>query len=45
IKQIKIKIDYAFNWEDVQILDRELFLSKKFISEMLYIKRQKNGLN
>jgi len=41
----RVGFDHFFNWDEVQILDREPFLNKRLISEMLFIKRQKNGLN
>lgn len=36
---------HEFNWEDVEILDKESYLGKRLISEMIHIKRQKNDLN
>ena len=33
------------DWDGVDILDEERNLSKRLMSEMLYIKRHKNGLN
>jgi len=36
---------HEFDWENVEILDRERFLSKRSISEMIHIKRQKYSLN
>jgi len=39
-------IDFlTFDWENVDILDRKRFFSKRLISEMLHIKRQNNSLN
>ncbi|EFN60902.1 hypothetical protein EAG_14218, partial [Camponotus floridanus] len=35
ISNHRVGFDHVFNWEDVQILDREPFLSKRLISEML----------
>jgi len=40
-----LHFDHDFDWEGVKILDQEPFLSKRLISEMLFIKRQNNGLN
>jgi len=33
------------NWSNVEVLDVERLYYKRCISEMLHIKRQKNGLN
>lgn len=41
----RVNFNHEFNWENVQILDQELFLNKRLISEMLFIKRQQNSLN
>ena len=38
-------MNHEFDWDGVEILDEERNLSKRLMSEMLYIKRQKNGLN
>ena len=38
-------LDHDFDWENVRILDEEPILGKKLLSEMLFIKRQTNGLN
>jgi len=45
ITEHRTKFSHEFNWDNVEILDRERFLSKRLISEMIYIKRQKNSLN
>lgn len=37
--------NHEFDWSNVEILDREPNLCKRLISEMIYIKRQRNGLN
>jgi len=34
-----------FDWDNVEILDNERYLSKRLISEMLHITRQNNSLN
>ncbi|XP_011873294.1 PREDICTED: uncharacterized protein LOC105565056 [Vollenhovia emeryi] len=36
---------HEFDWDNVEILDEEPFLYRRLISEMIYIKRQTNGLN
>ncbi|KAM0728324.1 hypothetical protein ACS0PU_005106 [Formica fusca] len=41
----RIDFDHNFDWEGVRILDTEPQLRRRLISEILYIKRQKNGLN
>lgn len=44
ITEHRLLYNYEFEWENVEILDKERYLGR-LISEMLYIKRQKNGLN
>jgi len=41
----RVNFDHDFNWDKVHILDQEPYLNKRLISEMLFIKRQRNGLN
>jgi len=41
----RISLSHEFDWENVEILDRERYLTKRLISEMLHSKRQKNSLN
>ncbi|XP_025262217.1 uncharacterized protein LOC112637212 [Camponotus floridanus] len=41
----RLQGDHDFRWNDVQVLDETSFYNKRLISEMLFIKRQKNGLN
>jgi len=36
---------HDFSWNDTEILDTEQAYQKRLISEMLHIKRQKNGIN
>lgn len=38
-------MNHDFNWNDIDILDKEPILNKRLLSEMLYIKRQNNSLN
>jgi hypothetical protein len=38
-------LDHDFDWENVRVLDEEPILGKKLLFEMLFIKRQINGLN
>jgi len=45
ITEHRLNFNHDFKWEDVKILDRETFYYKRLISEMIFIKRQRNGLN
>ena len=38
-------LGHDFDWENVRVLDEEPILGKRLLSEMLFIKRQINGLN
>jgi len=37
--------NHEFNWSETRILDRESSYVKRLMSEMVFIKRQHNGLN
>ena len=37
--------NHEFDWDNVEILDTEPYLNKRLVSEMLFIRRQENGLN
>jgi len=41
----RLQHSHDFDWDNVDVLDSELFLCKRRISEMLHIQMQKNGLN
>ena len=41
----RINFDHNFKWNDVRILDCESSYNKRLVSEMIHIKRQKQGLN
>jgi len=41
----KRKSGHEFDWDNVKILDSESNYNKRLISEMIYIKKQKHGLN
>ncbi|EFN71920.1 hypothetical protein EAG_03925, partial [Camponotus floridanus] len=41
----RLQCDHDFCWNDVQVLDETPFYNRRLISEMLHIKRQRNGLN
>lgn len=45
ITKHRLEYNHEFNWEDVETLDKEPFYTKRLISEMIYIKRQKNSIN
>ncbi|KYN04663.1 hypothetical protein ALC62_04467 [Cyphomyrmex costatus] len=45
ITEHRINFDHNFKWNDVQILDIESSYYKRLVSEMVHIKRQKQGLN
>jgi len=37
--------NHEFDWDDVRVLDEEMNYKKRLISELIYIKKQQNGLN
>jgi len=37
--------NYDINWNNVKVLDVEKYYHKRLVSEMLHVKRQRNGLN
>ncbi|KYQ59927.1 hypothetical protein ALC60_01023 [Trachymyrmex zeteki] len=41
----RIDQNHNFDWDNVEILDREASFNKRLISEMVHIKRQTHGLN
>jgi len=41
----RLQHNHEFDWNNVVILDSECNYKKRLMSEMIYIKRQKNGLN
>ncbi|KYN18663.1 hypothetical protein ALC57_09022 [Trachymyrmex cornetzi] len=41
----RLEFNHEFDWDGVQILDKERILNKRLNSEMLHIHMQKNGLN
>jgi len=45
ITEHRLQFKHDFDWENVEILDSERFLGKRLISEMMFIKRQKNSIN
>jgi len=40
----RLNNNHEFDWDNMEILDKERYLSKRLISEMLYITRQNNSL-
>ncbi|KYN29872.1 hypothetical protein ALC57_00681 [Trachymyrmex cornetzi] len=41
----QVKLGHNLDWENIQILDTELFFHKRLTSQMICIKRQINGMN
>jgi len=41
----RLQSNHDFDWDSVEILDEEINYKKRLISEMVYIKKQKRGLN
>jgi len=40
-----LNYSHSFDWNNVKILDTEANYCKRFVSKMLHIKEQSNGLN
>ncbi|XP_071582148.1 uncharacterized protein [Temnothorax nylanderi] len=45
VTEHRVECNHDFDWNDVKILDKEMLLNKRLLSEMIYIKRQRNGIN
>jgi len=45
ITEHRLNFSHEFDWNNVEILDQERFLTRRLISEMIHIKRQNNSLN
>ncbi|KYN22608.1 hypothetical protein ALC57_04991, partial [Trachymyrmex cornetzi] len=45
ISDHRIKFDHNFKWDEVKVLDSESTYNKRLVSEMIHIKRQKQGIN
>jgi len=41
----RVNTKHKFDWDRAKILDKETNLNKRLISEMIFIKKQKHGLN
>lgn len=37
--------NHKFDWDNIEIFDEEFYLKKRLVSEMLFIRPQRNGLN
>jgi len=45
ISNHRLENNHEFNWSETRILDRKSSYTKRLVSERVFIKRQKNGLN
>jgi len=45
ITEHRLKYSHEFDWENVEILDEEVYFNRRLISEMIHIKKQHKGLN
>ena len=45
ISEHRINEDHDFDWSNAMILDSECSYYKRLLSEMIHIKKQKNGIN
>jgi len=41
----RLQAEHEFDWGNVKVLDQESNYNKRLISEMIYINKQKHGLN
>lgn len=41
----RLNFNHDFDWNNVRVLDKERSYCKRLISEMIYIKKQKEGIN
>jgi len=41
----RLQAEHEFDWGNAKVLDQEFNYNKRLISEMIYIKKQKHGLN
>jgi len=44
ISNHRLEKNHEFNWSETRILDRNLSRVKRLVSEMVFIKKQQNGL-
>jgi len=40
ITEHRLEFSHDFDWDDVEILDEEIYYNKRIISEMIHIKKQ-----
>ncbi|KYN24384.1 hypothetical protein ALC57_04021 [Trachymyrmex cornetzi] len=45
ITEHKLQTSHDFDWDNIKILNKENNWNKRLLSEMIYIKKQKHGLN
>src|SRR5436190_18793427 len=45
VTEHRIDLRHDFDWDNIEVLDHEPIYHKRLVSEMLYIKRQKNSIN
>jgi len=45
ITEHRLKYSHDFDWDNVEILDEEVYFNRRLISEMIHIKKQHRGLN
>jgi len=45
ITEHRLQFNHDVDWKNVKILDSERFLGKRLVSEMMFIKKQKSGIN
>jgi len=45
ITEHRLKYSHKFDWNNVIILDKEIYFNKRLISKMIHIKKQIKGLN
>jgi len=41
----RLSENHDFDWDNIEVLDTEKYYNKRLMSEMIFIKRQTNGLN
>jgi len=41
----RLEYNHEFDWDNVEVLDEEINYNKRFILEMIHIKKQRQGLN
>ncbi|KYN10278.1 hypothetical protein ALC57_17593, partial [Trachymyrmex cornetzi] len=45
VAEHQVQLDHKFDWDNIKVLDIEPFFHKRLTSEMIYIKKQINGIN